>query len=324
LKEIVFINKNAEIWRNYENLLSTPKNVDPDTLADTFVKLTDDLAYAQTYFPQSETERYLNALALKTHQIIYKNKKEHSNRFVQFWKFDFPQEMYLARKYIAYSFIIFAISVLIGAVSAAHDQSFVRLVLGDDYVNMTLDNIAKGKPMAVYEEHDPFFMFVYIAFNNIKVSFLMYLMGLFTPISVAWLLFQNGVMLGSFQYFFYQQNVLYESVLSIWIHGTIEISAIVVAGATGLLLGNSILFPGTYSRKISFIKGAKRSAYIIMGLFPIIIFAAMLESFITRYTNWPDWTRIAIIAGSLAFVAWYFFRYPAKLKNKALLEANEE
>jgi uncharacterized membrane protein SpoIIM required for sporulation len=316
LKEIVFLNQNVEHWRKYEKLLSSPQTVDPDTLADTFIKLTDDLSYAQTYFPRSETERYLNSLALKTHQVIYKNKKEQGNRFVKFWKYEFPQEMYAARKYILYAFIIFSISVLIGAVSAAHDESFVRLILGDDYVNMTLENIKQGKPMAVYQEEEPFLMFFLIAYNNIKVSFLMYLMGILTPISVAWLLFQNGVMLGSFQYFFFEHHVLYQSVLSIWIHGTIEISSIVVAGATGLLLGNSILFPGTYSRKVSFINGARRSAMIIMGLFPLIIIAAFFESFITRHTDWPDWTRIAIIAGSLIFVAWYFFFYPASLERK--------
>ncbi len=44
-------------------------------------------------------------------------------------------------------------------------------------------------------------------------------------------MFQNGVMLGAFQYFFYERGLLLPSVLTIWIHGTLEISAIVIAGS---------------------------------------------------------------------------------------------
>ena len=57
--------------------------------------------------------------------------------------------MYDARRELLVSLIIFTVSVLIGAVSAAGDLDFVRLILGNGYVDMTLDNIANGEPMAV-------------------------------------------------------------------------------------------------------------------------------------------------------------------------------
>ena len=242
MKEIVFLNKNVERWREFEKLLSESRISDPDTVAEMFIRITDDLSYARTYYPKSETEKYLNNLALKTHQIIYKTKKEKNNRIVTYWKYEFPLAMYQARRQILYSFIIFIISVLIGGVSAANDDNFVRLILGDSYVNMTIDNIKNGKPMAVYEETEPLLMFLMIAMNNIKVSFIMLIFGLFTSVGTGIILFYNGIMLGSFQFFFFKYNVLYDSVLSIWIHGTIEISAIIVAGAAGIILGNSFLW----------------------------------------------------------------------------------
>src|SRR3546814_12119350 len=101
-------------------------------------------------------------------------------------------------------------------------------------------------------------MFLYIAFNNIKVSFLAFVAGVLFSFGTVWVLFQNGVMLGAFQFFFYQKGLLLTSVLSIWIHGTLEISAIIIAGSAGLVMGNSLLFPGTWSRLESFRRGARR------------------------------------------------------------------
>src|SRR5690606_15344093 len=100
-------------------------------------------------------------------------------------------------------------------------------------------------------------------------------------------LFYNGVMLGSFQYFFHQRGLLMESALTIWIHGTLEITAIVIAGGAGIVMGNSILFPGTYSRTESLMRGARRGVKIVLGMIPIFLVAAFLESFVTRLTDMP-------------------------------------
>jgi uncharacterized membrane protein SpoIIM required for sporulation len=214
------------------------------------------------------------------------------------------------------SFLIFLIAVIIGVLSSSGDSGFVRLILGDSYVNMTLENIDKGDPMAVYKKMNGVDMFLGITFNNIRVSFFAFMMGLLFSFGTAWILLRNGIMLGSFQYFFHQHDLLIDSVLVIWIHGTLEISAIIIAGAAGLTLGNSFLFPGTYSRKQSFMIGAKEGLKIIVSLIPIFIIAGFLESFVTRHTGMPVYLSLTIILGSLFFVIWYFIIYPAQLFQK--------
>lgn len=316
MKEVVFLNKNVKRWRKFEELIEDKNQNNTDEVASSFIQITDDLAYARTYFRNSDTEKYLNSLALKIHTLIYKTKKEKQSRFITFWKYEFPLEILKSKNYILYSAIIFLIAVLIGLVSAANDSTFVRLILGDFYVNNTLENIKNGDPMAIYSSMDSLMMSFYIALNNLWVAVRTLLMGLFSSFGTGLILAYNGIMLGSFQYFFHEHNVLYESVLSIWIHGTIEIFSIIVAGASGILLGNSFLFPGTYSRKKSFIKASRRSIKILLGLFPFIIFAAFMEGFVTRHTEWHDIFRILIILSSLAFIVWYFFLYPIKLNKK--------
>jgi uncharacterized membrane protein SpoIIM required for sporulation len=315
MREAAFVKLNAKKWEVLEEALTHQKQTDPDALAAYFVQLTDDLAYAQTHYPDSNTTQYLNHLASKVHQNIYRNKKEEQSRFVTFWKYELPLLMYETRKPLLYAFLIFTISMLIGAVSAAHDDTFVRLILGDAYVNMTLDNIKNGDPMGVYKSMGSSDMFFAITFNNIRVSFYAFAAGLIISVGTGLLLFFNGIMLGAFQYFFFQKGLLLTSFLTIWIHGTLEISSIVIAGAAGLVMGNSILFPGTYSRLESFKQGAKKGVKIVIGLVPVFIMAGFLESFVTRLTALPWGIKLGIILTSAFFILYYFVIYPVKLNQ---------
>ena len=104
-------------------------------------------------------------------------------------------------------------------------------------------------------------------------------MGLLTSFGTGYMLLSNGIMVGAFQTFFYQHDLLWESSLAIWLHGTLEIWAIIVAGAAGLALGNGWLFPGTYSRVESFRRGAKRGLKIVIGTVPVFIMAGFIEGF---------------------------------------------
>ena len=166
-------------------------------------------------------------------------------------------------------------------------------------------------------------MFIYIAFNNIKVSFYAFMLGLFASIGTLFLLLYNGIMVGSFQYFFYEYGLLQESALTIWIHGTLEIFVIIVAAAAGLMMGSSLLFPNTFSRMYSFKKGVKTGIKYIIGILPMFIAAAFLEGFVTRHTEAPDIVRLGIILASLTFIVWYFFIYPTKLAIKLRQERND-
>ncbi|MBQ8657201.1 MAG: stage II sporulation protein M [Prevotella sp.] len=312
MKEVTFIRQNIEKWRDVQLIVEDAIDAAPDRQADAYIDLTSDLAFAQTHFPQSRITLYLNGLASALHNMIYRNKREPLSRLWTFWTQEIPLTMYEARGALLTSVLIFLASVIIGAVSQAHDADFARLILGDSYVDMTLENIANGEPMAVYNGGGETSMFLQITLNNIWVSFVVFVMGIFTSFGTGFYLFQNGVMLGSFQTFFFQQGfgLGLESMLAIWLHGTLEISAIIVAGAAGITMGNGWLFPGTYSRMKSFMRGARRGTKIVVGTVPIFITAGFIESFATRHTEWPDVLRLAVILLSLTFVMTYYVIVP--------------
>ena len=170
--------------------------------------------------------------------------------------------------------------------------------------------------MAVYNGDPEDAMFGMITLNNVKVSFITFGLGVFTSLGTGFVLFQNGVMLGSFQTFFAQHGLLWQSALAVWLHGTLEISAIIVAGAAGIAMGNGWLFPGTYPRLTSFRRGARRGLRIVVGTVPVFVLAGFIESFLTRHTEWPDLLRLTIILSSLAFVTYYYIVLPKKKNDE--------
>lgn len=311
MREPLFVKQNSEQWRHFEQSPAT----DPDEVAERFIKITDDLAYAKTFYPKSKTTEYLNGLAAKLHQTIYKNKTEKRNRFITFWTFELPVLFKTYEKQLLYSFIFFFVFCLMGVLSAKYDPNFLRLILGDQYVDMTNDNIAKGDPFGVYKGDREFLMFMGIAVNNIFVSLVIFVSGIIFSVGAVYRLFTNGIMLGSFEYYFFSKGLGAQSVLVIWIHGTVEISSIIIAGAAGLVLGNSLLFPKTYTRLASLKKGARDGMKLAIGLVPLFIIAATFESFVTRHTEMPVWLSITILASSLTFMVWYVIIYPNKINK---------
>lgn len=315
MKEVTFIRRNIDKWKETERVVEQAKTLSPDKLADVYVEITADLAFSQTHFPNSRITIYLNNLAFALHHEIYRNKREKWERVFTFWTDEVPQTMYDARRELLISFVVFTISIFIGVLSTANDPNFVRLILGNSYVDMSLENIANGEPMAVYNGSSEVPMFLGITLNNIMVSFYCFAMGILTSFGTGYILFSNGVMVGAFQTFFYQHGLLWESSLAIFLHGTLELWAIIVAGAAGLALGNGWLFPGTYSRLESFRRSAKRGLKIIVGTVPVFIMAGFIEGFVTRHTDLPTALRLGFILVSLAFILFYYIYLPNKRKH---------
>ncbi|PCJ93208.1 MAG: hypothetical protein COA50_14345 [Flavobacteriaceae bacterium] len=316
MREAAFVKQNKDKWATFENALNNKEQIQPDKLSDLYIEITDHLSYAKTFYSGSNTQIYLNSIASQAHQKIYKTKRESKNRIISFWKTEFPTLFYHHQRELLIAFLVFSFFVAVGAFSAANEGDFVRSILGDNYVNMTLENIENNDPMAVYKEQGEFNMFLGITINNIKVALMAFIYGIFLGIGTLIILLQNGIMLGSFQYFFFEKGMLWESVRTIWIHGTIEISVIIIAGCAGLVLANGLLFPGTYTRLESFKRGIINGLKIMISTLPFFILAGFLEGFVTRHTEMPDWLAIFIILSSLALILFYYVIYPYQLNKK--------
>lgn len=324
MREAVFVRRHAADWQAFERELEAGPEARPEALAAGYVRLGDDLAYAQTFYAGSPTEAYLNDLHAAVHRSVFRRRREERGAFVRFWTHGVPRAAWEARWALLAALVLFVGSIALGVASASGDADFARLVLSDDYVEMTQANIDRGDPMAVYKKMRPDEMTAYIALNNVLVSFLCFvglfrLGGLVLPgfaLGTAQILFSNGVMVGTFAHLFTSQGLGGTFARVVFIHGALELSAIVVAGGAGFAMGGALLVPGTFPRLESFRRGALRGLTLIAGLVPIFLAAAVLESVVTRQTEMPLWIAVAIIGSSFAFMIGYYAVWPWLLARR--------
>lgn len=311
MREVYFIKQNKEKWLGIEQVVQGKIKKNPDDLSSLYINLVNDLSFAQTYYPKSNTTVYLNHLSSQIFQKIYKTKRVEENRLIYFFKTEVPLIVYENRRYLIYSFLFFIFFMLIGVLSAVYDKDFANLILSEGYVNMTIENIKNGNAVGVYQDGSTWGSTIGITFNNIIVGAKLYIYGIFGGLGTLYLLMRNSVMVGTFQYFFYEHGALGDSARGIWLHGAFEIFSMVVEGMCGLILGTSILFPKTLSRFNSFKNGFKNSFKIFLSTVPFTICAGIIEGYVTRHAlNMPLSLNLFIIFGCLGVIGFYYFIYP--------------
>ena len=72
MKETLFIEKNKDRWQRAEILLNA-KHLHAEELSQLLISITDDLAYARTFYPNRLIKVYLNNLTNSIFQKIHPN-----------------------------------------------------------------------------------------------------------------------------------------------------------------------------------------------------------------------------------------------------------
>jgi uncharacterized membrane protein SpoIIM required for sporulation len=320
LREALFIKKNRDRWLKNQHMPAE----DADEMAKDFTQLVDDLAYAKTFYPSSKVTKYINSEASKIYLSIYKNRKEESNRLIDFWKHDLPLTIRKHHRVVLFAFVVFLVFFGIGFFVSKQDEGVARGFFGDGYVDQTLENIEKGNPFGIYESGNPILSWLHLMIHNIRVSLLMFASGIFSGIPSLYLLSQNAAMVGIFDQFFAAKGLGIQFFLVVFVHGTLELTAIIISGAAGLILGKSFLFPGTIKRIDALKQGAKDGVKIMIGLMPVFALAAFFEGVITRLYNDISALTTIVTSLSVVFVIWYFVIYPIRLGRKMTAQFNGE
>ena len=296
---------------------------DPDEMAADFIQLLDDLAYAKTFYPSGRVTDYINSQASRIYLDIYRNRKEETNRIVRFWKYELPLVIRRHHRVLLFTFFFFLVFFSIGFFTAMKDPAIPASILGDDYVEMTQDNIDAGNPFGVYEEGNAFMSWIALMIHNMRVDFLVFVSGIFFGVPALIIEARNAVMVGVFDQFFAVRGLGVDFWLVVFVHGTIEMTALILSTTAGVILGKSFLFPGTHRRIDSFRQGAKDGVKIMVGVIPLTALAAFFEGFITRLYNDISILTTLVFGLSVLFVIWYFIIWPIRLGRSRMVNPNE-
>jgi uncharacterized membrane protein SpoIIM required for sporulation len=145
----------------------------------------------------------------------------------------------------------------------------------------------------------------WIMTHNMSVGILFFGSGLIPPLFVV-LLGVNGLMLGTYTAVaaHWGQALSISSIL--WCHGVLEIEALVLAGAAGLVLVRAWIAPGPWSRRHAMQLESAKAWRLLAPVFPMLFCAGMIEGFVSPHA--PTAARVGVAAiSAIALTVWIGF-----------------
>ncbi len=307
LKEEKFIKKYSDSWQKLETLALTinkkgiKKLTSPEvkSFLALFRQCSHHLAYARTHYPDSNTVDYLNNLLGKCHSYLYAVKKVSPRSLLDYILLDFPQLLKDYKTYIFLSTAFFALGILISLIMVLYNPENALLFLPENMVETIKNGQAGGG-----EWNYPL-MSSYIMVNNISVSLRAFVFGITLGLGTIYVLFLNGAMLGGLTALIY----IYGDPINYWSlilpHGVIELTAIFISGAAGLIIAKNILLPGEYTRKDAIIAGSKKAISLVIGVMLMLVIAGIIEGFFTPL-NINSGLKLLFAAMTAIILAIYF------------------
>lgn len=252
-----------------------------------------DLSTAREHRVDAQLAGYLNQLLGRAHNLIYSGSARSRRGILDFYRRTFPQVFRATWHYTAAATGLFLIGGLAGMALALADPGFQRFLLGGEMMDtierreMWTHGILAVKPLASSA----------ITTNNLSVAFAAFAMGMTAGIGTAWIMLLNGVLIGVIGVACLRSGLS----LSLWSfvapHGALELPAIFIAGAAGLLLGRGLLDPGTLPRREAIIEAGGRAVRLLLGVIPLLLIAGAVEGFVSPVPISPA-TKF-VIGGSI-------------------------
>jgi uncharacterized membrane protein SpoIIM required for sporulation len=280
-----FVRKRRAAWDELEgavkqarrgNLRSLPA-AELERFGMLYRRAAGDLAIAARDFPGQPVTEYLNGLCTRAHPLLFRGPSPRLGRVVQFYAVGLPRAVRAARGYLLASCALFLLGTLAG---------WLPVLLRPDPVGslvppQVLDNLSQGHLGNDLLQQQAPLLAAFIIQNNVFVSLACLAGGIGLGLPTAYMLASNGWVLGTLGAAVHQAGYDAGFWALIVPHGAIELSVIAIAGAAGLMIGDSLLRPGLLRRMDSLTRAGQRALVLAAGAAPLLVVAGLIESFVT-------------------------------------------
>jgi uncharacterized membrane protein SpoIIM required for sporulation len=282
-----FISTREPGWHQLEDLLSRARR-DPAGLSEQeLVELgrlyrlaTADLALAQRDYPSHPVNRYLNSLVARAHVQIYRSEPLSWRQLGYFFRHGFPALYRAFLPYTIVAFLLFAVPAVAAFLAVAADADRIFAFLGPSAAEL-VRTVERGRTWTDIGPSIRSAAAAGIMTNNIQVMFLTFAGGITAGLLTAWVLVQNGIVIGAVFGLLQAHDMAPLLANFVAAHGFIELSVIFLAGGCGLAMGDSLLRPGLQSRREALVGRAQDSVLLILGCIPLLVLAGLIEGFVS-------------------------------------------
>ncbi len=224
---------------------------------------------------------YLEALAARAYLAIYGTRKTRRGALWTALIDTFPQRVRAMRWELLASFAITALGTLISFVLVTADPAWYFAFV-DPALSAGRDPSASTANLrhVLYDTagRDALSLFASFLFvHNAGIGITAFALGFVAGVPTAYLLFQNGLMLGAFLALYSSRGLTIPLIGWLLPHGIPEIGAVILCGAAGLSLGRAMILPGQLTVRRSLAEAGRRASIVVLGSVLLFAFAGVIE-----------------------------------------------
>ena len=309
---------NAPRWASFANTLKSAQGAGLATLGEDGVRrfvqdyreMTADLARLRTATRGQDSPDlfYLNRLVAGAHSLLYRRRSFTLRRLVAFLLVDVPAEVRASGLPIAIAATLLFGPLLIAARAVMTHPSVAATLLPPGMLARAEKGVEDAKRGKGYIEDPEVYrpmMASQIATNNVQVTFVAFAGGMTAGLLTCWALIMNGVSIGAAIGLYLSKGIGSLIFSFIAPHGVLELTAIVLAGAAGLLLASGMLLPGNRTRQSALVQRGGRAFRLLAGAVFLLLFAGVIEGFVSPNATLSLQTKLAVSATSAVVLAIY-------------------
>jgi uncharacterized membrane protein SpoIIM required for sporulation len=311
VRQSVFVAKRKAGWDRLEELIAALdrrgiRSLAPGELSE-FGRLyrwaTSDLAYADGHRFDPTLRAYLNRLTARAHAFVYGAKTGEPNRIRRFFTHAFPAEFRRSKWYIVACAALFASSAVLAywLVTIKPVNAYALLpaeLITPLHGSLHDTNFKFDRDLAPYVSSA-------IMTNNIRIAVITFAGGALLAIPTFYFLLFNGLMVGGTGALYTNAGYGYDFWATIAPHGCIELTAIVISAAAGMMLAAPIFNPGRLRRLDALKLNARRAGVLILGVCCMLVVAGTIEGFFSPL-RFPPQARLTVGAATIILMIAYF------------------